>query len=208
MKSSWQWKGVAHNWIISISLHSEADQHKSQRILDCPYCWVIPPHEDDLEPIKLIKTATSPSACAPLIVLGSMVENAPQWELVASKEALPTFLPGAGHHFGGWKSRTHTTQLERRRRSKSVQIWWLWTDLSQVSDWRLKRAWICAKLGELVLHLEFFDLVSGFEDRLSIASDLIGVLSVRVTVVSAQSNFGRRSVWVVKRCPIEVKFGQ
>ena len=61
----------------------------------------------------------------------------------------------------------------------------------QASDWRLKRVWICAKLGELILHLEYFDLVSWFEDRLSRASDLIGVLSVRVTAVSAQSSFGR-----------------
>ena len=26
----------------------------------------------------------------------------------------PSYLPGAGHHFGGWRCRTHTTQLERR----------------------------------------------------------------------------------------------
>ena len=61
----------------------------------------------------------------------------------------------------------------------------------QASDWRLKRVWICAKLGELVLHIEHFDLVSGFEDWLSRASDLIGILLVRVTAVSAQSSFGR-----------------
>ena len=89
---------------------------------------------------------------------------------------------------------THNTAREKRggrRRSKSVQIWWLQTDLLQASDWRLKCAWICAKLGKLVLHLEYFDLVSWFEDWFSRASDLIGVLSVRVTAVSAQSSFGR-----------------
>ena len=93
---------------------------------------------------------------------------------------------------------THNTTREKRgrRRSKSVQIWRMWTDLLQTSDWRLKRAWICAKLGELVLHLEYFDLVSWFEDSLSRASDLIGVLSVWVTAVSAQSSFGRWFVWV------------
>ena len=61
----------------------------------------------------------------------------------------------------------------------------------QVSDWRLKRDWICAKLGEFVLHLEYFDLVNWFENWLSRALDLIGILSVRVTTVSAQSSFGR-----------------
>ena len=33
--------------------------------------------EEDLEPIKLIKTVTCPSACALLIVLKSMVEITP-----------------------------------------------------------------------------------------------------------------------------------
>ena len=63
----------------------------------------------------------------------------------------------------GREQNTHNTtreKRERRRRSKSVQIWWLWTDLLQISDWRLKRAWIWAKLGEIILHLECFDLVS------------------------------------------------
>ena len=96
------------------------------------------------------------------------------------------------------QSRTHTTQLERRRtrRRGSVQIWWLRADRLQVGDWRLKCAWICAKLGELIQHLEYFHLVSWFEVRLSRASDLRGVLSVWVTAVSAQSSFGRWFVWV------------
>ena len=31
-----------------------------------------------------------------------------------SKETLLSSLPGDGRHFGGWRGRTHTTQLERR----------------------------------------------------------------------------------------------
>ena len=52
---------------------------------------------------------------------------------------------------------THNTTREKRgrRRRRSTQIWWLWTDLIQVSDWRLKHAWICTKLSELILHLEY-----------------------------------------------------
>ena len=86
----------------------------------------------------------------------------------------------------------HNLREERKKKEKgSDHIWWLRADRLQASDWRLKCAWICAKLGEPVLHLEYFDLVSWFEDWLSRASDLIGVLLVRVTAVSAQSSFGR-----------------
>ena len=78
------------------------------------------------------------------------------------------------------RSRTHTTQLERREEEEEDE-----------EDEEEEEDWICAKLGELVLHLEYFDLVSGFEDWLSRASYLIGILSVRVAAVSAQSNLGR-----------------
>ena len=33
------------------------------------------------------------------------------------------------------------------------------------------------------------------------------VLSALTAAVSEQSSFGRRTVWVGKRCPIELKFG-
>ena len=33
------------------------------------------------------------------------------------------------------------------------------------------------------------------------------VLSALTAAVSEQSNFGRRTVWVGKRCPIDLKFG-
>ena len=83
----------------------------------------------------------------------------------------------------------------REERRKKVCLDLLQTDLLQVNDWRLKRAWICAKLGELVIYLDYFDLVGWFEDWLSRASDLRGVSSVRMTVVSAQNSFGRCLVW-------------
>jgi len=47
----------------------------------------------------------------------------------------------------------------REERRKKVCLDLLQTDLLQVNDWRLKRAWICAKLGELVIYLDYFDLV-------------------------------------------------
>ena len=61
----------------------------------------------------------------------------------------------------------------------------------QAGGWRLKRGWIGTKLGELVPHLEYFDLSSWFEDWLSLAPDLRVGLSVRAAAVSAQSSFGR-----------------
>jgi hypothetical protein len=39
-------------------------------------------------------------------------------------------------------------------------------------------------------------------------SDLRAVLSGQTATVSAQSSFGRRTVWVGKRYPIELIFGQ
>ena len=55
----------------------------------------------------------------------------------------------------------------------------------------LKHGWIGTKFGELVPHLEYFDLLSWFEDWLSIALDLRGILPVLVTAVLEQSRFGR-----------------
>jgi hypothetical protein len=46
------------------------------------------------------------------------------------------------------------------------------------------------KLGELIPHLDYFDLSSWFEDWLSRASYLRGVLLVRVTAVLEQSSLG------------------
>jgi hypothetical protein len=81
------------------------------------------------------------------------------------------------------KKETTREKRGRRRRGKSVHIWWLRTYRSQAVDWRIKRAWIGTKLGELDLHLEYFDLVSWFGCWFSEASDLRGVLSVRVAAV-------------------------
>ena len=67
-----------------------------------------------------------------------------------------------------------TWEKRGRRRSKSVQIWWLWTGHLQAGDWSLKRGWIGTKLGELVPHLEYFDLLSSFEDWMSRAPDWEG----------------------------------
>ena len=78
----------------------------------------------------------------------------------------------------------------------------------QAGDRRLKRDWIGNNLGELVPYFEYFDLVSWFMVWLRGASDLRAVLSVRTATVSAQSSFGRRTVWAGKRCPIELKFGE
>jgi hypothetical protein len=39
-------------------------------------------------------------------------------------------------------------------------------------------------------------------------SDLRVVLSVWTAAISAQSNFGRRTVWIGQRCPIELIFYQ
>ena len=50
-------------------------------------------------------------------------------------------------------------------------------------------------------------MVSWFEDWVSGASDLRVVLSALTAAVSEQSSFGRRTVWVGKRCPIELKSG-
>ena len=50
-------------------------------------------------------------------------------------------------------------------------------------------------------------MVSWFEVWVSIASDLEAIYSVRTAAVSAQSSFGRRTVWAGKRCPIDLKFG-
>jgi hypothetical protein len=52
----------------------------------------------------------------------------------------------------------------RKKRSKYIQIWWLSTNHLQACDWRLKCGWVGIKLGELILHLEYFDLFSWFED--------------------------------------------
>ena len=61
----------------------------------------------------------------------------------------------------------------------------------QAGDWRIKRGWIGTKVGELVPHLEYFDLLSWFEDWLSRALDFRVVLSVQVTTVLEKSSFGR-----------------
>jgi hypothetical protein len=65
-----------------------------------------------------------------------------------------------------------------------------------------------SKLGELVPYFEYFDPVTQFEIWVRGDSDLGAVLSVQTAAVSAQSSFGRRTVWVGKRCPIELIFGQ
>ena len=105
-------------------------------------------------------------------------------------------------------TRENTTWERGRRRSRgSVQICCIWLDSVQAGDWRLKRAWIDPKLGELVPYFEYFGLVSWFENWVSGASDLRVVLSALTAAVSEQSSFGRRTVWVGKRCPIELKFG-
>jgi hypothetical protein len=52
-----------------------------------------------------------------------------------------------------------------------------------LEDQTIKRAWIGTKLGELDLHLEYFDLISWFGCWFSEASDLRGILSVRVAAV-------------------------
>ena len=77
------------------------------------------------------------------------------------------------------------------RREKEKQICPDLVAHLQVSGRRLKRGWIGTKLGELVPHLEYFDLLSWFEDWLSLAPDLRAGLSVGAAAVSAQSSFGR-----------------
>ena len=168
--------------------------------------------EDDLEPSKIMED--SPQAQVLVHHWCGVWING--WDCSlrgSSKQENPTliFTRCWQSLLVRWEQNIHNTTREKReirRRRRFVQIWWLWTDLLRVSDWRPKRAWICAKLGELILHLGYFDLVSWFENWLCRASDLKGVLSVRVTAVSAQSSFDRWFIWVVKRCPIELKFGQ
>ena len=48
----------------------------------------------------------------------------------------------------------------------------------QAGDWRLKCGWIGTKIGEIVPHLDYFDLFSWLKDWLSGALDLKRVLSV------------------------------
>jgi hypothetical protein len=96
----------------------------------------------------------------------------------------------------------------RRRRGESVQISKFWSVCLQDGVWRLKRAWIGSKLGELVTYFEYFIPVTQFGIWVNGGSVLRAVLSGRTAAISAQSSFGRRTVWVGKRCPIELIFGQ
>jgi hypothetical protein len=96
----------------------------------------------------------------------------------------------------------------RRRRGESVQISKFGPVCLQAGVWRLKRAWIGSKLGELIPYFKYFDPVTQFEIWVSGGSDLRVVLSGQTATVSAQSSFGRRTVWVGNRCLIELIFGQ
>ena len=155
------------------------------------------------------KHPTNTGACAPLIRclnrwLRLLLER--KWQV---RKPYPHLYQVLAVNFVGREQNTHNTTREkrgRRRRSKSVQIWWLWTDLLQISDWRLKCAWICAKLGELILHLECFDLVSWELAEQSIRFDRGFVSSGHCSFSTEQ--FRYMICLVVKGCPIELKFFQ
>jgi hypothetical protein len=67
--------------------------------------------------------------------------------------------------------------MKGRRRCEPVCL--------QAVDWRLRRAWIDSKLGELLPYFDYLNLVSWFEIWVSGASDLRAVLSVQIATVLA-----------------------
>jgi hypothetical protein len=100
--------------------------------------------------------------------------------------------------------------------SKEKEEWEIYPDFMalnrlSLSQWLEAQTWLdChkTKLDELIPRLGYFDVLSWFEDWLSKTSDLRNVLSVRVTKILEQSSFGRWFVWIVKRYPFELNFGQ
>jgi hypothetical protein len=66
----------------------------------------------------------------------------------------------------------------RRRRGESIQISEFWPVCLQAGVWRLKRAWIGSKLGELIPYFQYFDLVIQFGIWVSGGSDLKAVCQV------------------------------
>jgi hypothetical protein len=83
----------------------------------------------------------------------------------------------------------------RRRRDESIQISEFWPICLQAGVWRLKRAWIGSKLGELVPYFEYFDLVTQFGIWVSGGLDLravcqVGLLQFQHRVVLGDEQFG------------------
>jgi hypothetical protein len=84
---------------------------------------------------------------------------------------------------------------ERRRRGESVQISEFWPVDLQADVWRLKRAWIGSKFGELVPYFEYFDPVTQFGIWVSGGSDLrtvcqVGLLQFQHRAVLGDEEFG------------------
>lgn len=67
---------------------------------------------------------------------------------------------------------------------------------------------MASNFGDLIPHLGHVDALSLFEDWLSETSDLRDVLSIRYAIITEQSSFGSRIVWIVKQCPFELNFGE
>jgi len=83
------------------------------------------------------KTAHKPSAHAPLISVGIMRSFLEKWWETHKN---PSLLFTLRCTWRVWESITHTQhnmreKIGRKRRSKSVQIWWLWTIRSSSSLW-------------------------------------------------------------------------
>jgi hypothetical protein len=83
----------------------------------------------------------------------------------------------------------------RRRRRESVQISEFWPVCLQAGVWRLKRARIGSKLGELVSYFEYFDPVTQFEIWVRGGSDLraicqVGLLQFQHRAVLGDKQFG------------------
>jgi hypothetical protein len=96
----------------------------------------------------------------------------------------------------------------KKKKSWICPDFWVLTGLS--SSWCLEAQTCLDWLQTWWAHFLLWILRSGYivwdlgQWRFRFESSLLG----RTATVSAQSSFGRRTVWVGKRCPIELIFGQ
>ena len=84
------------------------------------------------------------------------------------------------------------SEKRERKWGDFCQIGDRWPVCLQASVGRFKHAWIGSKLGKLVPYLDYFDLASWFDIWVTWAS-MRAVLSVQTALISAHSNFGRRT---------------